>query len=350
MEMHPQARTDNAAWEDIEPTLNQSLAALGDAGFGQNATLLRQKRHHCAGFSASSASHYAHGGGGSDELRTGYRAPHDKSSGGPCGGRRHRLACLSTLGRISQSHENRKIEDDLGQCRTAACRRRGFLRNHSWAGPDQKTDYRTVLLVGKARYVDGTSAGGVRIEAQIQDKSDKKIMASEKPGLLSDRDQQLSENMTRTRPNGTYTLAVGADLGYNVMILPNNLLQAGQDDGWVSAAAEGVTGQKDQKIVVPDLILTRGAFAVGTVTDKASGKPLDGVNIGSYGPARPSSGGGIIGGVTDDRGHYRLRLAPGKNQLYVADYRYTEGDTESGTFVTIAAGQTQTANFRVTPK
>lgn len=223
----------------------------------------------------------------------------------------------------------------------------GIIRGQA---PDQKTVYRTVLLTGKVRYADGKPAGGVRIEVQIQDKFDQRTMASEKPGLLSDRYQQLSENMTRTRVDGTYILAVGADLGYNIMILPNNLLQAGQDDGWVAAAAEGVSGRKNQKIVVPDLILTRGSFAVGTVTDKASGKALAGVHIGSYGPARPSSGAGIIVGLTDVSGHYRLRLAPGKNQVYVADGRYKAGRVGSNTFVTIAAGQTQTVNFQVTLK
>ena len=39
MERHPQARTENALWEDIEPTLNQSLAALGEAD--RNCVLLR---------------------------------------------------------------------------------------------------------------------------------------------------------------------------------------------------------------------------------------------------------------------------------------------------------------------
>ena len=101
---------------------------------------------------------------------------------------------------------------------------------------------------------------------------------------------------------------------------------------------------------MPDLILTRGSVAVGTVADKASGKALAGVHIGSYGPARPSSGAGIIVGLTDVSGHYRLRLASGKNQVYVADSRYTEGGTGTNTFVTIAAGQTQTVNFQVTLK
>ena len=74
------------------------------------------------------------------------------------------------------------------------------------------------------------------------------------------------------------------------------------------------------------------------------------VHVGSYGPARPASGGGIIVGVTNDSGHYRLRLAPGKNQVYVADGRYQEGGTEAGTFVTIAAGQMQTVNLEATSK
>lgn len=385
MEMHPQARTENAAWEDIEPTLNQSLAALGEAerdcillrffqgltfaetgealGLSEEAARKRVTRAlekmrrffgksgvvvPCTALALLLTTHTAEAapmscGPAIAHLTTNLLAGHASAAVTAS----HAYQLSEGLVKAMKIAKLKMISGSAALLLVGGGVSYGILRGQA---PDQKTLYRTVLLTGKAHYADGKPAGGVRIDAQLQNAASLKMMETEKPGLLSNRARQLSETMGSTRADGTYTLAVGADLPYNVMLLPNNLLQAGQDDGWVAAAAEGVSSHKNQKIVVPDLILTRGAFAVGTVTDKASGKPLDGVNIGSYGPARPSSGGGIIGGVTDDRGHYRLRLAPGKNQLYVADDRYTEGDTESGTFVTIAAGQTQTANFRVTPK
>jgi hypothetical protein len=221
--------------------------------------------------------------------------------------------------------------------------------------PDQKTAYRTVILTGRARYEDGKPAGGVRIDAQIQDAATRKMMGTEKPGLLSTRVMQLSGNMTRTRPDGTYKLAVGADLPYNILLLPNNLLREGEDDGSVAAAAEGVSGHKNQTITVPDLILTPGAFVTGTVTGTNS-KAVEGVSIGSYGPERPTSSAAIVDTLTDAAGHYRLRVAPGKNGVYVSDGRYN-GYTDvqakaKGLMkaVSVTAGQSATADFQVTPR
>ena len=145
-------------------------------------------------------------------------------------------------------------------------------------------------------------------------------------------------------------MAVGANLPYNIMLLPSNLDQAGEDDGWVAVAREGVSGLKNQEIAMPDLILTRGAFISGIVTDKTTGEPLAGVHIGDYGPARPASSAAIIGGLTDANGHYHLRVAPGKNQTYVADDRFKDGAEMTSSSGTIDAGHTVTANFQVTPK
>ena len=216
--------------------------------------------------------------------------------------------------------------------------------------PDQKTAYRTVILTGKARYADGKPAGGVRISAQVQDASEMSLLRADKPGPASERMREIDENMTWTKPDGTYALAVGADLRYNVMLLPNNLLREGEDDGWVAAAAEGVSGHKNQKVSVPDLILTRGAFVTGTVTDKATGRPLSGVSVGSYGPERPSTSTAVVVTRTDSNGHYRLRVSPGKSQVYIADGRYEGQGLKDGTFLSVAAGQTKVISFHAVPK
>ena len=385
MEMHPQARTENAAWEDIEPTLNQSLAALGEAerdcillrffqgltfaetgealGLSEEAARKRVTRAlekmrrffgksgvvvPCTALALLLTTHTAEAapmscGPAIAHLTTNLLAGH--------------ASAAVTASHVYQLSEGILKAMKIAKLKMLTCSAAllfvggavsyGILRGQA---PDQKTLYRTVLLVGKARYADGKPAGGVRIDAQIQDTAQNQVLASEKSGLATDRAQQLSENMTRTLADGTYRMAVGANLPYNIMLLPNNLLQAGQDDGWVAAAAEGVSGHKNHNVAVPDLVLTRGAFAVGVVTDKISGKPLPGVHVGSYGPARPFSSAAIIGGLTDANGHYRLRLAPGKNQTYVADDRYKDDAELTSSIGTIYAGHTVSANFRVTPK
>jgi len=382
MERHPQARTENALWEDIEPTLNQSLAALGEAD--RNCVLLRffqgmtfAETGEALGLSEEAArkrvtralekmrrffgkSGVIVPGTALALLLTTHPAEAAPVSCGPA------IAHLTTnllaghaSAAVTATHAYQLSEGLLKAMKIAKLKlltgslalllvgggvSYGIIRGQA---PDQKTLYRTVLLVGKARYADGKPAGGVRLEAQIQNNSEQKIM---KPGLTSEREAQLSDNMTRTRADGTYRMAVGANLSYNIMLLPNNLDKAGQDDGWVAAAAEGVSGHKNHNAAVPDLVLTRGAFAVGVVTDKISGKPLPGVYVGSYGPARPFSSAAIIGDLTDANGHYRLRLAPGKNQTYVADDRYKDDAELTSSIGTIDAGHTVTANFRVTPK
>jgi len=385
MEMHPQARTENAAWEDIESTLNESLAALGEAE--RDCILLRffqgltfAETGEALGLSEEAArkrvtraldkmrrffgkSGVIVPGAALALLLTSHAAEAAPMSCGPA------IAHLTTnflAGHVSAAvtatHAYQLSEGILKAMKIAKLKlfsggaalllvggaaSYGIIHGQA---PDQKTLYRTVLLTGKARYADGRPAGGVRIDAQMQDTSQNQMLASEKPGLATDRAQQLSENMTRTRADGTYRMAVGADLPYNIMLLPNNLDQAGQDDGWVAAALEGVSGHKNQKIAVPDLILTHGAFMIGTVADIASGKPLSGVHVGSYGRARPSSSAAIIVGITDASGRYRLRVAPGKTQTYVADDRYKDDAVLTSSVGTVEEGHTVTADFRVTPK
>ena len=220
--------------------------------------------------------------------------------------------------------------------------------------PAQRTTYRTVLLVGKARYADGRPAGGVHIGAQLQNAPFEKLTADASGAglqtiLPGSRQRQLAGNDTRTRPDGTYTLAVGADVPYNILLLPDNMMTWQTDSQWAAVADEGVSGPPSATIRVGDLVLTRGGFVTGTVADKTTGRPAGGVAIGSYGPHRPESGAGVVGAVTDASGRYRLRVAPGTSLVYMADGRYQERGMGRGATVTVAEGGTASADFRVTP-
>ncbi len=385
MDMHPQEKTEDAAWADIEPVLNGALASLKEverecvllrffqglnfaevgAALGLTEEAARKRVARAlesmrrfftkeglivpgAGLAALLSTHAAKAApancsAGIAHLTSGVIAGQIPVS----------LAGLHIYQLSEGAMKAMKIAKMKILAGSAALVLVGGAASYGMIhgpAPDQKTAYRTVILTGKARYEDGRPAGGVRIEAQIQNNASLKVLEMEKPGLASQRAQQLEGNNTRTRSDGSYTLAVGASLPYNIMLLPNNLLREGEDDGWVAAADEGVSGHKNQKVSVPDLILSRGAFVTGTVTDKTSGKPIAGVSIGSYGPERPASSAAIIDALSDEAGHYRLRVAPGKSLVYVADGRYQAAGTETGAKVTIAAGETKAADFQVTPK
>ncbi len=208
--------------------------------------------------------------------------------------------------------------------------------------------YRTVALTGRVRSADGAPLGHIHISAQVQDAYFAKMTEKEDTGHFSTPGEiEEAASLAHTKPDGTYTIYVGAGIPYNVTVVPENLMAQGEDDGYVAAAVEGVSGAKGAKIPVPDLTLVRGGFVTGTVTDKASGKPLDNVSVGSYGPERPPSSAMIVDTLTNDMGRYRLRVAPGSNRVYVADGRYNGSGDQ---IVTVAEGQSVIVDFQAVPK
>ena len=207
---------------------------------------------------------------------------------------------------------------------------------------------RTVTLTGRVHLADGSPVGGAHVCAQLQN-ADMEKMNGRGSGLSTVAMIEKATSLAHTRPDGTYSLYVGEGMGYNVYVVPEDLIKADdRDSRLVAAAVEGVSGTKGATVQVPDLVLTPGGFVIGTVTD-ASGKPLGGVSVGSYGPQRPTSGAVIISTRTDAQGRYRLRVAPGQSRVYVADGRYGNPGMESGVTITVAEGETKTADFRVTP-
>ncbi len=159
-----------------------------------------------------------------------------------------------------------------------------------------------------------------------------------------------------TKPDGSYRFKVAPNLPYDVMV---DMTRPGAEDDqavqWVAAANEGMVGKDNKTTPLPDLVLTRGVFVTGLVTDNASGRPLAGVHIGSHGPHRPFTTGMIIGTDTDQSGHYRLRLAPGKSEVYIADGRYNgffDAEARAKKLivpVTTSKGHPATVDFQVTP-
>jgi hypothetical protein len=64
--------------------------------------------------------------------------------------------------------------------------------------------------------------------------------------------------------------------------------------------------------------LIEGVLVEGKVAEAGTGKPIVGISVGMYGPARPRSGAAIMSTKTDDQGRYRFRLPPGNTYLYIS--------------------------------
>lgn len=218
------------------------------------------------------------------------------------------------------------------------------------------TQYRTVALTGRVRLANGTPAANIHLSAQVQNSEIDKIFtpqpaSSGEPQAASPKQMEISGSSAHTRPDGTYTLYVGAGIKYNIYPVPEDLMQTNPPDtGLVAAAAEGVSGAKSTTVTVPDLVLTPGGIITGTVTDKATGRPIAGATVMSYGPHRPQSSAGVIIAQTDRTGTYRLRVAPGRSRVYEADTFSQQSGGAPNRYLEVAEGETKTQDFQITLK
>ena len=209
--------------------------------------------------------------------------------------------------------------------------------------------YLNSVLVGKVRYEDGRPAADVHVAAQIQNVAVMKLFdalrqqtgaTNGSPMQVPKKEQEESWNSAVSKPDGTYTLPVGAGIPYNVMVMDNTGL-------WVAAAAEGVSSPQHTTTHVPDLVLTKGAIVEGVVTNNL-GLPVLGAGVASYGPHRPDSSAAVTFTNTDQAGHYRLRVAPGRNRIYTVGVPSKSNSVYVSQNVTVAVGEVSTVNLKIT--
>jgi beta-lactamase regulating signal transducer with metallopeptidase domain len=191
--------------------------------------------------------------------------------------------------------------------------------------------YGSAVLTGRVVFPDGKPASGIRVMAQVNE------TYYQQPGARIDDTGpfEWAEDLSKT--DGSYRLA-------GLMTAPFNVSVEDPKDEWVAAAAENVPAVLRTTFHPTDLKLTHGAFVQGTVTDIATGKPVKEVPIGSYGPHRPRSSAMIIRTETDDKGRYRLRVAPGESFIYVQDPRYGKHEVT----LPLKEGETKELPFKVT--
>lgn len=221
----------------------------------------------------------------------------------------------------------------------------------------------TAVLTGRVVYEDGRPAANIRVGAQIQNGAQLKMSyASQGQVMLlpsgitlplpsgaarptPDQVRQFSGGEAVTGPDGTYRLTGLTEALYNVAVLPLDPKAIDNSDPFVATAVEGASAAEGKTVALRDLVLTPGGLVSGRVTDMA-GKSLAGIFVGSYGPSRPASSAMIISARTDANGRYQLRVAPGSSRIYLGDERWKAQDAT----LTIAKGETKTADFQATPQ
>jgi hypothetical protein len=68
-----------------------------------------------------------------------------------------------------------------------------------------------------------------------------------------------------------------------------------------------------------DLTVIQGRPVRGVVIDQQTDRPVVGIHVGCYGPARPHSGAGVESRKTDDQGRFTFHVPPGEQYVYLMD-------------------------------
>lgn len=92
-------------------------------------------------------------------------------------------------------------------------------------------------------------------------------------------------------------------------------------DDRIAIAVRALKVEQGKTYKEVDIRMVRGGTVVGAVLD-AEGKPLRPpadrqLYVAHYGPARPSTSAAVTSTVVNGDGTYRLRVAPGRNYVYV---------------------------------
>jgi protocatechuate 3,4-dioxygenase beta subunit len=89
-----------------------------------------------------------------------------------------------------------------------------------------------------------------------------------------------------------------------------------RDVAWTYRAAKDVALRSGETAEVT-IELIRGVEVEGKVVTRGTGRPVEKVQLGVYGPFRPRSGAATVGALTDAQGRFRYRLPPGETYVYV---------------------------------
>ena len=95
-----------------------------------------------------------------------------------------------------------------------------------------------------------------------------------------------------------------------------------------------------------DLILVRGGFITGRVTDQDTNEPIANHTVMVYDAARPESQAAVHGMETDENGNYRFRAAPGRARVYTSAPEGYLGRWSVDRYVDVVETETITVDFQ----
>ena len=161
---------------------------------------------------------------------------------------------------------------------------------------DTKDAVRRVKLVQAASISGRLTRGGVPV-----------------PGVAINADAVGTQGWGNgtTDARGVFKLTRLGSGAYNVGLD----LRPPMSDDWTGRAKEVIVKPGELKTGI-SLTVEKGSVVAGCVFDNM-GKPVSGVDVGIYGPARPHTGSWVQSAQTDKRGAYRMRVPSGEQYIYV---------------------------------
>ena len=139
--------------------------------------------------------------------------------------------------------------------------------------------------------------------------------------------------------NGSYLLTNLAPGVYNVFLYEG-------PEGWTAVARELIKVVGGETVSNVDLILVRGGFITGRVTDQDTNKPLANHTVMVYDAARPESQAAVHSTETDETGAYRFRAAPGRAKVYTRAPEGYLGRWSIDRYVDVVETETATVDFQ----
>ncbi len=169
------------------------------------------------------------------------------------------------------------------------------------------------------------------IEGQVIDEVTGRAMAN--APIFAQGVAEMGVGRTRTDKAGRYRLLVTPDY-YNIW---------SEADDRIAVAVKALKADANKTVQNADVRMLRGGFVVGTVFDGETGHPVKPAaklpppmhprSVAHYGPARPKTGAAVTSVPIQPDGTYRLRVAPGRNYVYVM------GGKPASAYIHVADGQ-----------
>ena len=116
-------------------------------------------------------------------------------------------------------------------------------------------------------------------------------------------------------------------------------------EGWTAVARELIKVVEGETVSNVDLILVRGGFITGRVTDQDTNEPIADHHISFYDAARPESQAAVHGTETDENGVYHFRAAPGRARVYTSVPEGYLGRWSVDRYVDVVETETITVDF-----